>query len=96
MACFRRKYKNKRGEEKSIQNYYVDFRDHEGIVRRVAAFSDKAASKESERNLNRLVSLRLSGMGPDAELSRFLEACPVGRYANAWPSGLSSSRNALR
>ncbi len=76
MSVFKRKYKGQDGKDKTAGKWSLDFRDHEGIVRRVAAFTDKAASLELERHLKRLVSLRMSGSGPDAELARFLETCP--------------------
>ncbi len=78
MSIFRRPYKDKKtGKEKKVKNYTVEFNDHEGNKHRVVAFSDKAASIELERNLMRLVALRIAGAGPDAELSRFLESCPA-------------------
>ena len=76
MAVFRRRYTAKSGKAKVIQKYSVDFRDHDGIMRRVAAFTDRSASIELERQLKKLVALRMTGCGPDAELSRFLESCP--------------------
>ena len=77
MAIFKRKYTNKAGKNVEIQKWSVDFRDHDGIVRRVAAFTDRSASLELERHLKKLVSFRMAGVGPDAESSRFLESCPV-------------------
>lgn len=77
MSVFRRTYKNKRGTTKTVQNWTVDFVDHTNISRRVTAFSDRSASIELERCLKKLVALRMSGVGPDAEMSRFLETCPV-------------------
>ncbi len=76
MAVFRRRYTAKSGKAKVIQKYSVDFRDHDGIMRRVAAFTDRSASIELERQLKKLIALRMAGSGPDAELSRFLESCP--------------------
>ncbi len=76
MAVFKRKYTAKNGKAKAIQKYSVDFRDHDGVVRRVAAFTDRSASVELERQLKKLVALRMAGAGPDAGLSRFLESCP--------------------
>ncbi|MCD8139200.1 MAG: tyrosine-type recombinase/integrase [Planctomycetaceae bacterium] len=76
MSVFKRTYTGKGGKTKSIQKWSVDFRDHDGIVRRVAAFKDRSASLELERSLKKLVALRMAGAGPDAELSRFPESCP--------------------
>jgi integrase len=76
MAVFKRKYTAKNGKAKAIRKYSVDVRDHDGVVRRVPAFTDRSASVELERQLKKLVALRMAGAGPDAELSRFLESCP--------------------
>ncbi len=76
MAVFKRKYTTRNGKAKAVQKYSIDFRDHEGIVHRIPAFTDRSASLELERQLKRLVDLRMAGARPDAELSRFLGACP--------------------
>ncbi len=77
MAVFRRKYTAKDGKTKAIKKYSMDFRDHNDIVRRISAFTDRSASAELERQLKRLVALRMAGTVPDAELSKFLESCPL-------------------
>lgn len=46
MSVFLRKYKGHNGKEKTIAKYSVAFRDHEGVIRRVPGFSDRAASVE--------------------------------------------------
>ncbi len=77
MSVFKRKYTSLSGKSATIQKYSVDFRDHTGVLRRVAAFTDRSASLELERQLKKLVALRMTGAGLDAELSRFLETCPA-------------------
>ena len=77
MAVFKRKYTARNGKTTLVQKYSVDFRNHKGIVRRVSAFTDKSASVELERQLKKLVALRMTGARPDAEFSLFIEACPV-------------------
>lgn len=74
MSVFRRKRTTRKGKTSADKTYTVEFRDHGDIVRRLPGFTDRAASAELERQLKRLVSLRMAGAGPDAELSRFLEA----------------------
>ena len=76
MSVFHRRRAGKNGKTKPDATWTVEFTDHDGIVRRVAAFTDKSASLELERQLKKLVALRMAGAGPDAELSRFLESCP--------------------
>ncbi len=53
--------------------YYVEFRDHHKVRRRCVAFTDKDASAEFGRNIGRLVSMRGTGMPPDAALASWLE-----------------------
>ncbi len=77
MAVFKRKYTARSGKAMVVQKYSIDFRDHDGVAHRITGFSDKAASLELERHLNRLVALRMTGTGPDVELTKFLESCPI-------------------
>ncbi len=76
MAIVKRTYRSG-GKENPLRNYSIEFRDHAGIIHRVTAFSDKTASLELDRQLKRLVSFRIAGAAPDAELSRFIESCPA-------------------
>lgn len=78
MSVFKRKYMTGDGKQKVAKNHSVEFRDHEGMTRRVTGFSDKSASFEMERQIKRLVALRMAGAGPDAELTHFLASCPAG------------------
>ena len=94
MAVFKRKYTSRDGKAATTQKYSLDFRDHEGVMRRVAAFTDKSASLELERHLKRLVSLRMAGIEPDAELSRFLETCPAGIRENLGKWGVIAGERA--
>ena len=47
--------------------------DHRGIERRVPGYSDKRASEELGRKLERLAGLRASREQPDKTLSEWLE-----------------------
>ncbi len=76
MSVFKRRRAGKNGKTKPDATWTIEFAGHDGVVRRVAAFTDKSASLELERQLKKLVALRMAGAGPDAELSRFLESCP--------------------
>ncbi|MDR0363306.1 MAG: site-specific integrase [Planctomycetota bacterium] len=77
MSVFKRK-RAEGGKRRVTESkiYYIDFFDHADIRRRLPAFADKTASNEMERNISRLVALRMAGGGPDAESSRFLQKCP--------------------
>ena len=77
MSVFKRRRAGKNGKSKADATWTVEYADHDGVTRRLPAFTDRAASVELERHLKRLVALRMAGAGPDAELSRFLETCPT-------------------
>ena len=57
--------------------WYLRFRDHLGRRRTWAAFTDKRASEELGRKLERLVFLRVAGQQPDPTLTRWLETLPA-------------------
>ena len=71
-----KKRKIENGESKQFGGWMVESSDHVGHLRRVYGFNDRTASVELERHIRRLVELRKVSLGPDAELSRFLETCP--------------------
>lgn len=76
MRIFRRKY-IKNGAGKTTSTYSCEFKDCKGILRRLALFTDKTASEETARNIERLVNFRYNNTPPDATLSLWLEACPA-------------------
>ena len=76
MRVFHPTYRTRAGEKKQTAKYHVEFRDHLDRVRRLAAFSDRDASEEFGRKVEKLVASRATGRTPDRELDRFLEALP--------------------
>lgn len=70
---FQTTYKDRNGERRTAARWYCEIRDAQGVVRRLPAFTDKRASEELGRKLDRLVSLRISGEQPNAAMSRWLE-----------------------
>ena len=58
---------------KSLSSWYVSFKDHHDIRRRVRAFTDKAASNEFGRKVDNLVGVRATRQGPDPDMMRWLE-----------------------
>jgi len=74
MSIFHKKSKDTDGNARIQKKWTIEFSDHSNTVRRITGFNDKAASLELERNLNRLVALRITSCGPDAETARFLES----------------------
>ncbi|MCK6474520.1 MAG: tyrosine-type recombinase/integrase [Planctomycetes bacterium] len=76
MRIYKNTYKDRTGETRLSAKWYGEFRDHTEQLRRLPLLTDKAASAEAGRKIERLVALRLSGEAPDADLSRWLLAGP--------------------
>ena len=94
MSVFKRRRTNRAGKKTADNTWTVEFCDHQGVTRRVAAFTDRAASVELERQLRRLVSLRMGGLGVDVEASRFLESCPEATKTKLGEWGVISIQRA--
>ena len=76
MRVFRTTYRDKDGQKKRAKKWYIEFRDHLQIIRRVPAFEDKRQSEALGRQVQRLVNSRIAGEQPDANLTRWLECVP--------------------
>ena len=63
-------------KNKQTKNWYIELRDHRGILRRIPAFGDKPASEALGRKIERLVSFKVAGEQPDPQLSRWLDQIP--------------------
>lgn len=73
MRIFRASYKDRKGRARKASRWYVEFRDHNETARRVPAFSDKGASAELGRKLQRLAALRATRETIPAEMSKWIE-----------------------
>lgn len=71
MQLFRQKHNGKPHRKWTIQ-----FTDHLGTRRKIAAFPDKAASAAMGHKLEKLVAFRAACRTPDQELSEWLESLP--------------------
>lgn len=90
------------GETQTADRWYIEFRDHDRVIRRLPAFPDRPQSEELARKVKKLVAWKVTGELPDAGLSRWIETMPdklrntlaVGRFwtpaalppASRWPS----------
>ncbi len=75
MSIKKRTWRDKE-QLKSAKNYTVYFFDHMGNDRRLAAFPDKTASKELDRYVKKLVSLKKVNGSLGLEELKFLESLP--------------------
>jgi integrase len=76
MRVFKKPYRKLNGDVEALKRWYVEIRDHNGTPQRIAAFTDKAASEEIGRKLERLVATKIAGGVLDQSMSRWLEALP--------------------
>jgi integrase len=88
MRTFRSTYVDRRGVTRRAVKWTVEFRDHREIARRLTLFSDKAATDEAGRKLQRLADVRRMGQPPGRELEGFLEALSDGARARLAQWGL--------
>jgi integrase len=74
---FKTTYKDTKGRTREAAKWYVEFRDQLETVRRLPAFTSKAASEEMGRNLVKLVEYHKgSGGQTDPALSRWIASLP--------------------
>ncbi len=59
------------------KTYWIEFRDHQAIPRRVAALRDRKLSLALGRRIVELVNVHVAGERPDAALSKWLEGLPA-------------------
>ena len=86
---YRNCYKNRQGHKQKAAKWYAEFRDHLQTVRRLALFTDKAASEEAARNLVKLVQYHV-GTGGQVEpsLTKWLAGLPNAMKAKLAKCGL--------
>ncbi len=70
-------YKHDTGKTKSVRNWHVVVKDHLQRELRLSATTDKRASAEFGRKLERLVALRIADMALDEEMTRFVAGLPA-------------------
>ena len=92
MSIFKPIYKDKKtGEKKRVSKWWVEVRDHQGIVRRFAAFSDKRQSAKFEEKLKVLIEKRENNE-PLGDLSKWVESLPLRTKERFVKTGLLEKR----
>lgn len=77
MRLFRASFRDRKGVQQKSRKWYVEFKDHNDIVRRIPAFGSKPASEEFGRNLDKLVSYhRATGGQTDPSLQTWITQLP--------------------
>ena len=72
MRLFKATYKNRSGQRCKSQKWYLDFSDHLGRRRKLSAFESKKQSEALGRQIEELISWKVAGQRPDAELQNWL------------------------
>jgi len=75
------------------KKWYIEYRDADGIVRRVAGFSDKKATEQRAAELEREAAQRETGL-----IDRHAEhrQCPLEKHLEAWEQALNAKGNTAK
>ena len=76
MRLFKAQYRDRDGQKRKSQKWYLDFAGHNGIRHRIPAFENKRQSEALGRNIEALISCKIAGQRPDTELQRWIEVLP--------------------
>ena len=77
MRVFKMTFRDREtGKIRKAAGWAIEFRDHQEIVRRLAAHADKAVAREIGRHVERLASLAARGLPPDDEAAAWLANAP--------------------
>jgi integrase len=77
MRVFKSTFRDRKGKTTKTANWYIEFQDHRGTTRRLAAFTSKSASEELGRNIDKLSSYaRATGGQVDPALQQWVSTLP--------------------
>src|SRR3989339_1630596 len=85
MRLFRATYKDRHGRTRESQNWYAEVR-MDRQQRRLPLFTDKTASAECARKIERLIALKAAGETPDVVMQGWLSHLPgeITRKLHEW------------
>jgi hypothetical protein len=73
VRVFKQKF-SKNGNVRETSKWYVEFRDQNEIVRRMAGFTDKKATEELGRRVEALAAVRMNNDPVPADLAKWLQS----------------------
>lgn len=77
MRLFRTTYRDREARVRQASKWYVEFRDHRDVTRRLPGFASRKATEELARNLERLIAFRSATGGQlDPALRKWLTDLP--------------------
>lgn len=94
MRIFRTSWNDKNGEKREVKKWWIELRDHKSTLRRFPGFTDRKASEDLGRQIERLVSSKAAGEQPGPALSRWLESIPDSLTRQLTRIGLLDSQRA--
>ncbi len=77
MRVFKTTWTHRNGNKVPTKKWYIEFRDHLEIVRRLTAFPSKSLSEALGRNIEKLTNYRIAGETLDPQLSHWLNQLPL-------------------
>jgi len=92
VRVFKQCYTDRKGQKKQSKKWYLEFKDPSETVRRLPAFTDKGASDELGRRIEKLVAGRVMGDSPIGDLARWLETLPSTLKAKLAGYGILDAR----
>ncbi len=95
MRIFRIHYKDKDGKKRQARKWYLDFTDNNEIRHRWPGLEDKRATEALGRQIERLISSKVAGEKPDAQLTHWLESVPIGLRKKLVKIGLLDPQRAV-
>ena len=93
MSLFQPRYTSAAGERCKSPTWWIEFRDHLDIRRRVRGFTDKRATETVERKVHELVHARASGTTPSHDLRRWCRTLPPRLRKSLAKWGVIDSRS---
>ena len=95
MRVFKTTYRDRQRKTQTAAKWYVEIRDQHDIIRRIPAFTSKAASEEFGRNIERLVAYHhATGGQADPALQSWINELPKNARRKLAAIGLIESRRA--
>jgi integrase len=94
MRIYKEKYKDRDGNECQKKRWYIDFSDHLNRRHKLAGFVQKKPTEELSRQIETLISCRVSGQTLPVELQRWIEGLPDTMIKNLVKWGLLEGQRA--
>lgn len=79
MRVYKVQYRGRDGRQHEARKWYLEFRDHQSVNRRLAGFVSKPATEELARNLDRLIAYAVATGGQsDPAMAAWINGLPMG------------------